>query len=511
MIAGRAGGILLHPTSLPGPYGIGDLGPAAHEWVRWLAGSGCRLWQVLPLGPTGYGDSPYQSFSAFAGNPLLVSPDILLAEGLLTRDEIAEVPAFPEDHVDFGPVISWKDGLLTRLTETFDTRTSSTQREAYLRFRDQNRDWLEDFALFMALKRAHAGAPWTEWSDGLRLREPEALADAARSLEAEVEAQRVRQFCFFRQWESLAGAAHAAGIDLVGDIPIFVAHDSAGRVESPQVLRPRCRGPTRLRCRRAPRLLLADWPALGQSAVPMGCDSGVKGTLGGCAGVRAVLSMVDIVRLDHFRGFEAYWEIPASAPTAETGRWVPGPGADFLDAVRKDLGRLPLIAEDLGVITAGVKKLRTDFDLPGMKVLQFAFDGHPEHEFLPHNYPGRCVVYTGTHDNDTVVGWYDSAPEKERDFCRRYLGREGTDIAWDQIRAAWASVAQWAIAPLQDLLSLGTEARMNYPSREYGNWGWRVRVEQLTPNLSHRLAEFNHLYGREEPAPEPEAEPEPEP
>jgi 4-alpha-glucanotransferase len=223
--------------------------------------------------------------------------------------------------------------------------------------------------------------------------------------------------------------------------------------------------------------------------------------------LRAVLSMVDIVRLDHFRGFDAYWEIPASAPTAETGRWVSGPGADFLAAVRKGLGSLPLIAEDLGVITPAVKKLRTDYDLPGMKILQFAFDGHPEHEFLPHNYPVRCVVYTGTHDNDTVVGWYESTPEEYRDFCRRYLGRDGTDIAWDQIRAAWASVAQWAIAPLQDALSLGTQARMNYPSREHGNWGWRVTSDQLTGEIASRLAEFNHLYGREKPAPKAEPEP----
>jgi 4-alpha-glucanotransferase len=506
VIAGRAGGVLLHPTSLPGPYGIGDLGPAAHDWVQWLARSGCRLWQVLPLGPTGYGDSPYQSFSAFAGNPLLISPDLLVQEGLLTQDELAGAPAFPEDHVDFGPVIAWKDSLLSRLTETFDARASDEQREAYLSFRDANQDWLEDFALFMAVKRAHSGTPWTEWSDGLRCREPEALVSAARVLHADVQAQCVRQFLFFRQWGTLADAAHAAGIALVGDIPIFVAHDSADVWSRPEFFTLDAAGQPAFVAGVPPDYFsptgqrwgnpLYRWDAMRRDGYGWWLRR-----------LRAVLSMVDIVRLDHFRGFEAYWEIPASAPTAETGRWAPGPGVGFLDAVEKDLGSLPLIAEDLGVITAGVKKLRTDFDLPGMKVLQFAFDGHPEHEFLPHNYPVRCVVYTGTHDNDTVVGWYESAPEKERDFCRRYLGRDGTDIAWDQIRAAWASVAQWAIAPLQDLLSLGTEARMNYPSRESGNWGWRVRAEQLAPDLADRLAEFNHLYGRKKPAPDAEAEP----
>ena len=508
MIVGRAGGLLLHPSSLPGPYGIGDLGPAAHRWVEWLASSGCRLWQVLPLGPTGYGDSPYQSFSAFAGNPLLISPDVLVQDGLLTQEEIGSVPAFPEDHVDFGPVISWKDGILTRLTETFSARASSSLREAYSRFRKSNRAWLDDFALFMALKRAHGGASWTEWSDGPRRREAGALAASAVSLEAEVEGQCLRQFFFFHQWESLAEAAHAAGIQLVGDIPIFVAHDSAEVWSHPEFF---------------------TLDASGQPAFVAGVPPDYFSPTGQRWGnplyrwetmradgygwwlrrLRAVLSTVDIVRLDHFRGFDAYWEIPASAPTAETGRWVPGPGADFLTAVRDGLGSLPLIAEDLGVITPAVKKLRLDFNLPGMKILQFAFDGHPEHEFLPHNYPVHCVVYTGTHDNDTVVGWYESAPEESRDFCRRYLGRDGIDIAWDQIRSAWASVAQWAIAPLQDILSLGTEARMNYPSREHGNWGWRVRAEHLTGELAARLAEFNHLYGRETPAPKPELELEP--
>jgi 4-alpha-glucanotransferase len=455
---------------------------------------------VLPLGPTGYGDSPYQSFSAFAGNPLLISPDVLVQEGLLTEDEVAAVPAFPEDHVDFGPLIAWKDELLTRLTDTFDARAAPPQREAFARFRESNREWLDDFALFMALKRAHGGAPWTEWSDDLRRRDPAALAASAHSLETEVEAQCLRQFHFFCQWELLAKAAHAAGIGLVGDVPIFVAHDSADVWSHPELFALEASGQPAFVAGVPPDYFSPTGQRWGNPLYrweSMRAD----GYSWWMRRLRAVLSMVDVVRLDHFRGFEAYWEIPASAPTAETGRWAPGPGADFLAAVRKDLGRLPIVAEDLGVITPAVKKLRMDFGLPGMKILQFAFDGHPEHEFLPHNYPAQCVVYTGTHDNDTVVGWYESAPEEERDFCRRYQGRDGTDIAWDLIRSAWASVAQWAIAPLQDLLSLGTQARMNYPSREQGNWGWRVRGDQLTTALANRLAEYNHIYGREKPEP----------
>ena len=500
MITGRAGGILLHPTSLPGPHGIGDLGPAAHEWVAWLARAGCRIWQVLPLGPTGYGDSPYQSFSAFAGNPLLISPEALVEDGLLTRGEIDGAPAFSVDRIDFGAVIAWKDRLLTRLTETFGARATREVKEGYQRFRDANRAWLDDFAIFMALKRAHGGAAWTEWPVGLRTRDSEALAESRRGLQAEIEAQSIRQFIFFRPWSALAEAVHASGIELVGDVPIFVAHDSAdvwGR----------------------PDLFALD--ASGQPAFVAGVPPDYFSPTGQRWGnpvfrwesmredgyawwlrrLQAVLSAVDTVRLDHFRGFEAYWEIPASAPTAETGRWAPGPGAEFLSAVRQALGGLPILAEDLGVITPAVKKLRTDFGLPGMKVLEFAFDGTPDDEFLPHNYPEHCVVYTGTHDNDTVVGWYESAPEESRDFCRRYLARDGTEIAWVLIRAAWSSVARWAIAPLQDVLSLGPQARMNYPSREHGNWGWRVRGEQLTDALADRLAELNHTYGRLAPDP----------
>jgi 4-alpha-glucanotransferase len=321
------------------------------------------------------------------------------------------------------------------------------------------------------------------------------MAAARRELTVEIEAERVRQFVFFRQWSALSDAAHAAGVQIVGDIPIFVAHDSADVWSHPELFYLDEAGMPTAVAGVPPDYFSPTGQRWGNPLYrweKMRAD----GYAWWQKRLKAVLSQVDIVRLDHFRGFEAYWEVPASAPTAETGRWVPGPGRDFLSAVRSALGELPVIAEDLGVITPGVVELREEFNLPGMKVLQFAFSGDPEHEFLPHNYPVRCVVYTGTHDNDTVVGWYATAPEDSRDFCRRYLGRDGRDIAGDLLRATWASVAQWALAPLQDVVGLGPEARMNYPSREHGNWGWRVRADQLTDDVADRLAGLNEVYGR---------------
>jgi 4-alpha-glucanotransferase len=468
--------------------------------VAWLARSGCRVWQMLPLGPTGYGDSPYQSFSAFAGNPMLISPEALVEQGLLTRDEVDGAPAFEIDRVDFGAVIGWKEQMLTRLTDAFGARAPRDMQAEYQRFRDANRTWLDDYAVFMTLKRAHGGAPWTEWPESLRARDAKALAATRRERAAEIEAQSIRQFVFFRQWGAVAEAAHAAGIELVGDIPIFVAHDSADVWARPDLFALDASGQPAFVAGVPPDYFSPTGQRWG-NPVYRWESMRADGYAWWLRRLQAVLSVVDTVRLDHFRGFEAYWEIPASAPTAETGRWAPGPGAEFLSAIRRALGSLPIIAEDLGVITPAVKKLRADFGLPGMKVLQFAFDGSPDEEFLPHNYAEHCVVYTGTHDNDTVVGWYESAPEETRDLCRRYLGRDGTEIAWDLIRSAWSSAAQWAIAPLQDLLSLGSQARMNFPGRENGNWGWRVRADVLTDALADRLAEWNHIYGRQAPDP----------
>ena len=491
----RQAGILLHPTSLPGPHGIGDLGSAAHAWLDWLATSGCTLWQVLPLGPTGYGDSPYQSLSSFAGNPLMISPEELIQDGLLDAHDLDPRPASPPGRVDFGEVIVHKDRLLALASARFRQRASQDLQDLYDSFCADQAEWLEDFALFVALKRSLRGLAWTQWPEELSGRNPEALRQAAASLSAEIAEHRLRQFLFDRQWQAVHHRAQELGIAIIGDIPIFVAHDSADVWAAPQLFYLRSDGESEVVAGVPPDYFsptgqlwgnpLYRWPA-----------HRADGFAWWIRRFRSVLRSVDVVRLDHFRGFDAYWEIPGGAPTAEKGRWVPGPGPALLEAARDDLGGLPIIAEDLGFITPGVKELRDSFDLPGMKVIQFAFGGDPDDDFLPHNYRPRCVVYTGTHDNDTTRGWYTTAPEAEQDYCRRYLARDGNDISWDLLRVAWSSVADWAIAPLQDVLDLGTEGRMNFPGRPQGNWGWRFFASDLTPGLASRLLELNDLFGR---------------
>jgi 4-alpha-glucanotransferase len=453
------------------------------------------VWQVLPLGPTGYGDSPYQSFSAFAGNHLLISLDLLAADGLLEASDLASAPTFPENRVEFGEVISFREEMLRRAAARYQAGAAPDLAEGYAAFVRENSGWLDDYALFMALKAEHGGASWVTWEAAIRRREPTALEAARGRLAQSVDDHRLRQFLFFRQWASVRREALDRDITLVGDIPIFVAHDSAD-----------------VWC--APDLFFLD--ETGQPLVVAGVPPDYFSPTGQLWGnplyrwdrmkasgydwwirrFRVVLGMVDFVRLDHFRGFEAYWEVPGDAETAEHGRWVRGPGADFLESVKRALGALPIIAEDLGKITPEVVALRDRFELPGMRILQFAFEGTPDHEFLPHNYPSQCVVYTGTHDNDTALGWYQSTGEEHRDFCRRYLAASGEDISWDLIRAAWASVAAWAIVPLQDVLGLGPEARMNFPSRAEGNWAWRFPPGGLTPELAARLRELTFLYGR---------------
>lgn len=491
----RSGGVLLHPTSLPGPDGIGDLGPGASAWVDWLSQAGCHWWQILPLGPTGYGDSPYQSGSSFAGNPLLISLDRLREDGVLRDEDLAGRPSFPPGRVDYGAVIAHKDGMLRLASRRFAAGEAPSLEAEHQRFCKAQAGWLDEYALFAALKRAHGGAAWVEWPEPLARRRTQALRRAAEQAEPEIEAEKFLQFMFARQWAGLRREAAARGITLVGDVPIFVAHDSADVWANPRLFRLDRTGRPTVVAGVPPDVFTASgqrwgnplyrWRVLREDRYSWWI-----------ARLRATLEKVDRVRLDHFLGFHAYWEVPADSPTAATGRWVRGPGAEFFEAVRRTLGGLPLIAEDLGVITPGVIALRDRFDLPGMKILQFAFGGEADHEFLPHNYPKRCVVYTGTHDNDTARGWYESAPELERDRCRRYLGVDGHDVAWDLIRAAWASVAEAAVAPLQDVLSLGNEARMNLPGKPDGNWSWRVRADQLTPDLAGRLWEMSTLYGR---------------
>jgi len=489
----RASGILLHPTSLPGPYGIGDLGPAAYAWMDWLAGSGCKLWQVLPLGPTGYGDSPYQCFSAFAGNTYLISPQLLLEQGLLDRDDLADMPAWDAQRVDFGRLYLWKPALLEKAFRRFSAKPGPVQAE-FEAFCAENAGWLEDYVLFTAIKETQGGGPWNDWPKPLRLREPSALKKARSSLASAIIRFSFYQFLFFRQWEALHVYAHRKGVQIIGDIPIFVAFDSSDVWAHPDLFHLDENG--------KPTVVAGVPPDYFSPTGQLWGNPLYKWEIHRASGygwwlerMHATLKLVDILRIDHFRGFAGYWEIPAANPTAEIGRWVKGPGTDFFKTVEANMGSLPILAEDLGVITPDVVKLRDRFELPGMKILQFAFSG-PDNPFLPHSYPENCAVYTGTHDNDTSRGWYASALEVEKDFARRYLRVDGNQIAWDLIRAAWSSVAVFSLAPMQDLLELGNAARMNYPSRLGGNWEWRMNGQALSGELQARIKDLNWLYLR---------------
>jgi 4-alpha-glucanotransferase len=491
----RKSGLLLHPTSLPGPYGIGDLGPQAHGWIDFLAETGTGLWQVLPLGPTGYGDSPYQCFSAFAGNPYLISPDALLQEGLLSGDDLQNLPNFPAGEVDYGRVIPWKLDLLNRAFQTFQNRAFPEIQADLKSFRKTQTHWVDDYALFMAVKESQSGKPWVDWPPPLRDRLPRALEEFQKQHRYQMERQIFFQFLFFRQWDQLRSHAHQQGVKIIGDIPIFVAHDSADVWAHRELFYLDEKGQPTVVAGVPPDYFSETGQLWGNPLYrwEVHRHSGYRWWLDR---LQAVLSLVDIVRLDHFRGFAGYWEIPAGEETAVEGEWKQGPGANFFHTVKDKLGELPIIAEDLGEITPDVIELREQFGLPGMKVLVFAFGSGPENEFLPHHYPENCAVYTGTHDNDTAVGWYRRVGEEEKSFARRYLNISGEDIAWDLIRAAWGSVAVLAVAPLQDLLSLDNSARMNYPGSERGNWNWRMEADDLESDLRNRLKEVNHLYSR---------------
>ena len=489
----RSAGILLHPTSLPGPYGIGDLGPAAYQWVDALVRAKQKWWQVLPLGPTGYGDSPYQCFSAFAGNPYLVSPEFLVRDGLLGQHEIGDV-RFPAERVDFGPVIQFKLRILKQAWMNFQAGRAGQLKPEFDVFRQLCAGWLDDYAQFMALKDAHGGASWLDWPMELVCREPARLATARKDLSDGVGRHQFLQFLFFRQWKAIKEYANGKGVRLVGDAPIFVSSDSADVWANPDLFH--------LDERRRPTVVAGVPPdyfsATGQLwGNPLYNWDALAGTgyAWWVARMRATLEHVDVVRLDHFRGFEAYWEVPAGMPTAEKGRWVPGPRDALFEALQKQLGGLPLIAEDLGLITPEVEALRKRFRLPGMRVLQFSFSG-PDNPYLPHHYDQNTIVYTGTHDNDTTLGWYRTTPEIERKFLHIYAPWVEHNPSWELIRLAWSSVADYAIAPLQDVLGLGTEARMNLPGRAAGNWGWRFTADQLAVGVLERLGDLTELYSR---------------
>jgi 4-alpha-glucanotransferase len=502
----RSSGILLHPTSLPGPFGVGDLGPQAYAFADFLDASGQSLWQVLPVGPTGYGDSPYACYSAFAGNTLLISPAQLIEDKLLAHEDLTGMPTGHDEQVDFEAAHKFKDSILRKTFARFTQNADSSLGTAFEEFRGRNLSWLDDYALFRALKDAHGGVAWHEWDAPFVRREPAALASATEKLRDEIEAQKFYQFLFFRQWFGLKAYCHELGIKFVGDIPIFVAHDSADVWTNPDQFKLNKDGTPIVVAGVPPDYFSATGQLWGNPLYNWDhmLADGFKWWINR---VDSTLKVVDIVRVDHFRGFAACWEIPGGDQTAKRGRWVEAPGKEVFTAIRAALGELPIIAEDLGVITPDVVALREAFGFPGMRILQFAFGGDTKNTDLPHNYERNAAAYTGTHDNDTTVGWFSSVPgegstrtaeqiERERTFCLNYLNTTGKEIHWDFIRAVLASVANTAVVPLQDLLGLGTEARMNLPNSTVGNWSWRFKSDSLTADIAARLKEMSELYGR---------------
>jgi 4-alpha-glucanotransferase len=479
----RRFGILLHPTSLPGPWGIGDLGPQAHRFLDWLKASGTTIWQILPLGPTGYGDSPYQSFSAFGGNPYLLSPDLLIEDGLLGKAE-ARHPKFPADRVDFGWVIGWKLKLLQRAFDNFRRKVPSHIVKAVEQFRRDKlvRKWLDDYALFMAIKDAHGGAPWHTWDKGLRRREPPALKAARREHAERIEFHVFVQAMFDRHWQRLKKAAHERGIIIIGDAPIYVAFDSADTWANQNLFKLKATGEPTHVAGVPPDYFSATGQLWGNPIYRWDVMK-KTGYQWWKERLHAVLRQVDAVRLDHFRGFEAFWQVRYGEKTAVNGKWVPGPRKDLFAALEAEFGRLPIIAENLGVITPEVEDLRRSFGLPGMKVVQFGWGvcstnpvvPDPEGIHQPHKADRTDIVYTGTHDNPTSRQWWDEfASDGEKAHLRAYVGTEITAPHEELVRLAMKSHADTVIVPMQDVLGTGGEGRMNYPGRESGNWAWRM-------------------------------------
>jgi 4-alpha-glucanotransferase len=489
----RAAGVLLHITSLPGPHGIGDFGPAAYHFVDWLQLAGQRLWQLLPMTPIGHGNSPYQSVSAFAGSPLMVAFEPLVARGWLT---VGPLPAFDAHKVDFDAVIPWRMARLRDAGAGFAAGASAADRAAFAEWCRAEAPWLDDYALFMALEVAHAGNPWWQWNPALASREAAALEAARADHAAEIGFWQFVQWCFETQWHALKTYANARGVAVMGDLPIFIANHSAD-------------------CWARPDLYFLD--AHFQPTVVAGVPPDFFSTTGQrwgnplyrwdrlaaegyawwIARVQRAITQADVFRIDHFRGFAGYWEVPAASPTAIEGRWVPGPGKALFDAIEAALGPLPIVAEDLGVITPDVEALRDGCGFPGMRILQFAFGDDATHAFLPHNYVPNTVVYTGTHDNDTLRGWWEGSTDRERSFAGSYVGADTHDLHWAMIRTACNSVARLAIFPLQDVLGLDAGHRMNTPGLMGGaNWTWRFDWAMVSPRVNHELGRISAASGR---------------
>ena len=493
----RSSGILLHPTSFPSRFGVGDLGLEAYRFIDFLKDTHQQYWQVLPLGPTGYGNSPYMCYSAMAGNPLLISPEKLRDEGLLTEEDFANLPGFPVEKVDFDQVVPIKIGLLKKACENFKVNATDIQKNEFAGFCDSKAYWLDNYALFMALKDAHENASWHTWEREFVKREPEALAQVEHQLNGEIFYYKFVQFEFFRQWSDLKSYANMRGIDIIGDIPIYVAHDSADVWAHPDIFCLDEETGVAAQMAGVPPDYFSATGQLWGNQVYKWEELQKQDFKWWVQRFEAMLDYVDIIRIDHFRGFEAYWSVAKGEETAMNGKWVEAPGDAFFEAIREKLGKLPVLAEDLGVITPEVEALRDKYEFPGMKVLQFAFGSDPGNPFLPFNYPRNAVVYTGTHDNDTTVGWFNSANDYEKQNLLLYLGCVSSEgIHWDLIRLALSSIANQAIIPLQDILGLGNEARMNFPSVAEGNWGWRYQAAALRDELRDRLKVLTRLNGR---------------
>jgi 4-alpha-glucanotransferase len=500
---GRASGILLHPTSLPGPHGIGELGAEAHRFLDYLASAGQSLWQVLPLGPTGFGDSPYACFSSFAGNPLLISLDALVQWGLLDRGELNGAAAFPRDRVAFGPLIEWKTPLLHRAADRFLASGATQMREAFEEFRSREAWWLKDYGLFMAIKNSARPGAWNEgWDRDIALREQEALERCEAALADEVREEEAIQYFFFSQWDALREAAAGKGIRIIGDLPVFAAPDSADVWANKELfLLDREGRPTSVSG--VPPDYFAATGQLWGNPLYDWDEIERQGFRFWIQRIRAACRLFDLVRIDHFRGFEACWSVSAVEVTAEKGQWVKVPGVRLFEALEEELGELPIIAEDLGVITPEVDDLRRRFGFPGMRILQFAFDSGEAgrldagNRFLPHNHSRNSVVYTGTHDNDTTRGWWAARTREEREYLDSYCTATDPEIEWRLIRMAMASVCRSAIVPLQDVLGLGPETRMNTPGTSSGqNWSWRADESCFPEKAALRLRSLSETYGR---------------
>ena len=491
----RASGVLLHPTSLPGPHGSGDFGHEARHFVDWLVSAGQKLWQILPLAGIGPGNSPYMSNSAFAGNVLLIDLHELHAQGWLEAADLLPVAGLGEEKVDYAVVYPFRMERLTKASIAFEIGATAAQCADHAAFLAEQRSWLDDYALFMSLCEACGWQDWCDWEPALARREPQALL-AARALHAERIA--FWQFCqwrFFRQWAALKAYANSKGVEIIGDTPIFIAYLSAEVWANQQLFVLDAQGRASVVAGVPPDFFSATGQRWGNPLYRW-AEHAKDGYAWWVQRMRRSFELVDIVRIDHFRGFAGHWEIPATEPTAVKGRWMPGPGEALFKAINKALGPMPIIAEDLGVITPDVDALRRKFGLPGMRILQFAFAGDATDRFLPHNHEPDTVVYTGTHDNDTTAGWWANATDRERHMARGYLATDGHDMSWTMIRAAMSSVADTAVHPMQDVLALPSECRMNFPGQESGWWTWRFQWNQVQPWHAGRLIELSRLYGR---------------